>query len=543
MLWDCIVVGGGLAGSSLSSRLLQYQPEANILIVEAGRNVNNNPDIMYRNGSTPRDLFWNMPTTPQRFLNDRSVTIAVGTALGGGTAVNGANWVRGDRADYDSWADAVGDDSWSYDNLLPYMQRTEHFPHPLRNPGQHGYRGPVAAQTVSSTSRQYPLREQVLESWNNIGFQSLPDLDANSGNPVGVADFCENRANGRRQIASVVYPLDGVTVLTETMVQKVLTTRQGETIRASGVRLANGTELQSRNVVVSAGALRTPQVLMLSGIGPAGVLQEHDIEVVVDAPEVGRSLMDHTIIDTQWRIREPGAGYAPGSGNPLFEEERYGWGYPQDFMVSGTVSRQGLIDNIAVDEGSAPDPETHPLLKHVDRTFLEYVLMYRGGANDGSVVTLQSFLFTMSSRGTVTLGSSNVTDFPVIDPQYCSTATDRYIQRAGLRNLFKFAGSDLTPMGRDILDGEITPEGQQALRADMDDDELNQRLFAGVRSALHPHGTASMGTVVDRNLKVNGVDNLFVVDASVIPVPIAAHIQVAIYALAERAAEILSNRV
>jgi choline dehydrogenase len=89
MLWDYIVVGGGLAGSTLSSRLLQYQPEANILIVEAGRNVNNNPDIQFRNGSTPGYLFWNIPTTPQRFLNDRSVTIAVGTALGGGTAVNG----------------------------------------------------------------------------------------------------------------------------------------------------------------------------------------------------------------------------------------------------------------------------------------------------------------------------------------------------------------------------------------------------------------------------------------------------------------------
>lgn len=452
-----------------------------------------------------------------------------------------ANWVRGDKEDYDVWAETVDDDQWSYDSLLPYMKRSEAYQHGDRNPEQHGYEGPVFAQTVSSTKREYPLRDRVLQSWNDLGFNTLWRLDANDGNPVGVGDLCENRSNGKRQIASVVYPLGGITLLTEMFVQNVVLTTEGETTTATGVKLANGTELEGRNIILAAGTIRTPQVLLLSGIGPVEELEKHDIEVRVESPEVGRNLMDHAIMDTKWKIRDPSAGYAEGSGNPLFEEERYGWGYPQDFMVSGTVPRKGLLENIEVDEGAAPDPATHPLLKKENRTFLEYVLMYKG-ADDGSVVTLQSFLFLMTARGSVTLNSTNAEDFPVVDPKYLSTAVDRYIQRIGLRTLYNFAGSSRTPMARDILDGEVVPEGQPALNADMDDDFLNARLFAGVRSALHPHGTAAMGTVVSNNLTVNGVDNLYVVDGSVIPVPIAAHLQVAIYALAERAAEIISGK-
>lgn len=542
MLWDYIVVGGGLAGSVVSNRLLHQQPEAKILVVEAGQNANDNHDILYPNGTGTAQYTWNVPTAPQEYFGGRSVNMALGTALGGGSVVNGANWVRGDQEDYDVWGEDVGDDRWSYGGLLPYMKSSEAFQHKDRNPEQHGFEGPSVAQTVSSTGRGFPLRDQVLQSWNDIGFNTLPGLDGNAGSPVGVGDLCENRNNGKRQIASVTYPLDGVTVLTDTLVQRVLVDKNMFTTKATGVVLANGTEIQSRNTILSAGAIRTPQLLMLSGIGPAEELEKHQIKVNVESSGVGKNLIDHSMIDTQWKIKNPGEGWIPGSGNPIFEQEKYGWGFPQDFMVGGTVNREGLIENIAIDEGAQPDPDTHPLLKKKDRNFLEYVLMYSGGANDGSVVTLQSFLFLNSARGSVTLPSTNATDFPIVDPKYLSTATDRYALRKGLRNIFSFAGSKNTPMSRDILDGEIVPEGQQPLREDMTDEELDAKLAAGARSAWHPHGTAAMGDVVDSSLKVNGVDGLYVVDASVIPVPITAHIQLAIYALAEQAADIISQK-
>jgi choline dehydrogenase len=393
-----------------------------------------------------------------------------------------ANWVRGDSIDYDVWADIVGDARWSYNSQLPYMKKTESFHPASRNPTQHGTEGNVFVQTSTSTNRKYPLRETVRQSWNSlIGFPTRPDLDGNGGNPIGVADLAENRANGRRQVASMVYHLDRVTVVTGELVQNVLiTTTAGQAPKATGVKLANGTEFQGRNTIISAGALRTPQLLMLSGIGPRDQLQKFGIPVKVDAPAVGNNLIDHISVTTKWKIRDPSKGYAPGSGNPLFDDERFGWGYQSDFMVSGGVEWSGLMRSIAIDEGATPNPLTHPMLRKPGRTFLEYVLQY-SGADDGSIVTLQSFLFMPHSRGQVTLGSKRIQDFPIVNPNYLRSLTDRFVLRRGVRNLWRFANSTLTPMARDILNGEIVPDGQQLLRGDMTDDEINARMAANVR--------------------------------------------------------------
>lgn len=216
------------------------------------------------------------------------------------------------------------------------MRQSEAFQHPDRNPEQHGYTGNVFAQTATSTSRPFPLREYVLQSWNEIGVPTLPGLDGNAGNPLGVGDFSENKHNGRREIASMIYPLNGITVLADTLVEKVLVSTNG-TIHTSGVRLANGTQIISRRVILSAGALRTPQILMLSGIGPRDELERHGIEIKVESPEVGKNFMEHSSSTTSWAIRNPKEGWIQGSGNPLFDEEQYGWGNPQDFMVSTSV--------------------------------------------------------------------------------------------------------------------------------------------------------------------------------------------------------------
>ncbi|KAI8212037.1 alcohol dehydrogenase [Colletotrichum sp. SAR 10_76] len=541
MLWDYIVVGGGLAGSVVSNRLLGLNTSLNILVIDAGPNANDRQDIVWPNGTGGADLRWSVPTAPQVNLNNRTLDIFLGTGLGGGTLINAGNWVRGDKADYDEWGATVGDDRWSYAGQLPFMRQSEAFQHPDRNPEQHGYTGKVFAQTVTSTNRPFPLRKYVLQSWNEIGVPILPGLDGNAGNPLGVGDFSENKYNGRREIASVIYPLDGITVLADTLVEKVLVSTNG-TIHASGVQLANGTQILSRRVILSAGALRTPQILMLSGIGPRDELERHGIDVKVESPEVGKNFMEHSSSTTSWAIRNPEEGWIPGSGNPLFDQEQYGWGNPQDFMVSTSVDASGLAAAIEADEGVAPDPSTHRLLQQ-NRTLLEHVFQYfsYGGGASGSTVSFMSILFLPTSRGTVTLASTNASDFPVVDPNYFGTNVDQYVHREAQRLQYRFAGSNTTVLGREILGGEVISEGQDALAEGITDDALNNRLRASVRSAFHPSGTASMGKVVDNDLKVKGVDNLFVVDTSVFPVPIAAHLQVATYALAEQAATIISQ--
>jgi choline dehydrogenase-like flavoprotein len=202
------------------------------------------------------------------------------------------------------------------------MRRSETFYDNMTNPEAHGHDGPIKVQSVISTNRVFPLREPLLQSWKESGFNSLPGLDGNAGQPQGVAELQENRDQGRRQLASLAYSLEGIEVLTDSPVAAVLTrkTSSGK-IKAYGVRLANGTEFLGRETILSAGAYRTPQILMLSGIGPAETLQEHSIPVVVDQPAVGKNFHDHVLIPTVWALKDDAAkeGLTKESGNPLFD--------------------------------------------------------------------------------------------------------------------------------------------------------------------------------------------------------------------------------
>ncbi|KAF3058402.1 Oxygen-dependent choline dehydrogenase [Daldinia childiae] len=525
IFWDYIFVGGGLAASVVAHRLYQFDSCLKILLVEAGPNANNRSDIVWVNSTNliGGDFDWKDHSVKQSHVDGRSIDLPSGKALGGGTVINTGGWLRGDKIDYDIWGSLINDARWSYEGQLPFMRS-----------------GPVSIQTAASTGRKFPLREYTLRSWAELGVKPLPELDANWYNRVGVGDLQENRKDGRRQIASVVYPLDGVTVLTDTLVEKVLienpTKHEGSI--AVGIRLATGTEIRGRETIVAAGAMRTPQVLMLSGIGPAAELGKFGIPVLVDNPDVGQNLADHALFFHTWKVKDPKAGWAIGSPNPLFKEPQYGWGQPFDLIVSCDVEKKGLAAAIAEDEGAIPDPATHPLLAN-ERTFYEHVFMYVGAA-DGSLVTLGTITMLPTARGSVKLASADIKEAPLIDPNFLGTAVDRYAIRDAVKMQVKFAGSDATIIGREILDGEVGAPGfDSVLTTNSTDEYIDARIRGGLGTSEHPMGTAAMGKVVDNNLKVKGVKNLRVVDASVFPVVITGHLQVAVYALAEQAAEII----
>lgn len=361
------------------------------------------------------------------------------------------------------------------------MRQTESFSDTI-NSAERGTYGPMRLQTVSSAHREFPLRQRVLKSWEEVGVKPLPHLDANAGNPLGVGDFCENRRQGRRQIASVIYSLDDVTVLTNTLVAKVLFKKQqgkqNAIPLACGIQLANGSEIHGKEVILSSGAIRTPQLLMLSGIGSADELASHGIEVVLDVPDVGKNLVDHYMLPTGWRIKDPSAGYAIGSGNPILGQPPHSWGQPIDFIVTtGVQDKDGLARAIEADEGVAPDPATHPLLKQ-ERAFNEHIFMY-AGAPDGSAVSFMLISLLPTSRGSVTLASANVNDVPLVDPNYNATEVDRFVARDGLRQQIKFAGTTATVIGREILDGELgVPGFDEKLTPDSTDEYIDSRVAA-----------------------------------------------------------------
>ncbi|UKZ81593.1 hypothetical protein TrVFT333_009365 [Trichoderma virens FT-333] len=362
MLWDYIFVGGGLSASVVSSRLHHLDSSLKILVIEAGGNANNDPSIVYPNSTSliGGEYDWKYQTVPQVNLDNRQVDLPCGKALGGGTVINSGGWIRGDKFDFDLWGDTVGDHRWSYAGLLPYMKLTEAAP--IDNPNEHGLDGPMHIQGIVSTHREFPLRNKTLQSWQEVGVEQLPNNDGNAGNPLGIGDLFENKNQGRREIADNVFSLGGVTVLTETLVSKVLLstpTARNKQPEATGVQLVNGTKIQGKEIILAAGAIRTAQLLMLSGIGPSNELAKFHIPVILDQPEVGKNFVDHGLFGALWNLRDPSAGYAIGSGNPLFNEPQYGWGTPADFLVStGITNKAGLAAAIEKDEGKKPDPKS-----------------------------------------------------------------------------------------------------------------------------------------------------------------------------------------
>ncbi|KAJ0166101.1 Pyridoxine 4-oxidase [Colletotrichum tanaceti] len=549
-VWDYIVVGGGLAGSVVSSRLLALNNTAKILVIEAGRSAAGRSDILFVNSTNlvQGEFDWNYFSTPQAQLNNRVIQSAAGKGLGGGSLINTCGWMRGARVDYDEWAQRVNDSRWCYHSQLPYFKRSEDYWTDNVNQESHGHKGPLKIEVPTTTGRLYPLRDAVYESYESVGIKALPGLDANAGENIGFGEIAENRRNGVRQIASEYYPLDGVTVLTDTLVEKVLLESDGSSITgglvATGVRLADGKEIRGKEIIAAAGAYRTPQLLMLSGIGPADELKQHGIEQKVDSPQVGKNLADHPFFTANWRLSPKYRNSTVDSGNPLFFQQQYGLGQPNNFVASfNAEDKDGLIDAIAKEEGKTPEI-THPLLKN-ERTLMEGFVLYVN--TDPSLPSDSTYLTTVNvglhptSRGSVKLGSSNPYSPPLIDPNFFASEVDRFVWRDSIRRMTRMMIGGDTPLSQGIVEAEATPAGLKPFTLESTDEEIEERIRASVIGTYHPMGTCAMGKVVDSDLRVKGVSNLRVVDASVFPTLITAHIQAAVYALAEQAAEIIAS--
>lgn len=297
--------------------------------------------------------------------------------------------------------------------------------------------------------------------------------DGNSGSPQGLAELVENRNEGKRQLASSVYPLEGIKVLTDTLVARILVTAK----KATGVELADGQVISAkREVILSAGAYRTPQVLLLSGIGPLQDLAGHGITQTVDLPGVGQNLHDHMSVALWWKLRNPEEGYALGS--PKFNNPNFAKGTPLDWVATETVPHEELKAALVADGEEVNDD--HPLLSP-PRSHVESLLVYVAAnkanpviAVDGSHVTTTVFGLLPTSRGSVTLASSDPNAPPVIDPNYFATESDRYVLRWGLRKMVRVLLD--TKEGQSFIEGETASEGQRPLDSQATDAELDLRI-------------------------------------------------------------------
>ena len=399
--------------------------------------------------------------------------------------------------------------------MLPYFQKVDEVMHTTKG------------------TREYPLREPLQKALTEAGLHF--NKDANDGNPLGFAALTENWKNGKRQPAGKAYDISKACVYTEVTVKRVIV---DEKKTAKGIELVDGRVFTAdREVIVCCGSIKTPQLLMLSGIGPPGHLASHGIPTVADLP-VGEGLHDHLTATLYFKLKHPERGLAIGS--PRFGEMApdFQSGNPIDWIVTESIKdplRAAEAQNIAADD---------PLVAH-PRGHVEFFVSYAPIAAPmffdynlaGTHISTPILGLLPTSRGSISLANLDATTDPIIDPNYLDGELDREAMRTGVRSVLHTMLD--TAAGRSIIEEETPPPGQSSLSSSSSDSDIDGRVAAVGISFFQCAGTAAMGKVVDSTLGVKGVERLRVVDASILPLPLAGHYQYPVYAIAELAADII----
>ena len=538
--FDYIVAGAGTAGCLLANRL-SANPETRVLLIEAGGRDNYHwihipVGYLYCIDNPRTD--WCFRTEPAPGLNNRSLIYPRGKTLGGCSSINGMLYIRGQARDYDRWAEITGDDAWSWSNCLPdFMRHEDH--HGLDDGDHtdssheqfHGHGGEWRVE-------RQRLKWQVLEDFAAAAVQAgVPRTkDFNRGNNEGVDYFEVNQRAGWRWNTSKAFlrhasKRPNLTVWHSTQVLRLEMNTDGEQPRCTGVRVAgasSGSEtlaLASREVILSAGSIGSPQLLQLSGIGPSDLLKEMNIPIVADLPGVGENLQDHLQIRSVYKVSN--ALTLNTMANSLIGKARIGLEYL--LKRSGPMSM--APSQLCAFTRSSEEYDYANIQYHVQPLSLD---AFGQPLHSFPAITASVCNLNPTSRGTVRIRSNNPFEAPAIAPNYLSTAEDRKVAADSLRVTRRIAGQ---PAFSKYQPEEYKPGTQYQT-----DEELS-RLAGDIGTTIfHPVGTTRMGraddamAVVDSHLRVRGVKGLRVVDAGVMPVITSGNTNSPTLMIAEKAA-------
>ncbi|MGH2890346.1 MAG: GMC family oxidoreductase [Solirubrobacteraceae bacterium] len=514
--FDYVIVGAGSAGCVLAARLSE-DPDVNVALLEAG-GEDTAPEIripaifpiMFKT-----ELDWDLFGDPEPGLDGRRLYLPRGRMLGGCSSINAMIYVRGNRLDYDAWA-AAGNPGWGYDDVLPYFKRSED-----NERGESQFHGAGGPLTVAESRSMQPLVDAMIEAANQAGHEHNPDF--NGARQEGVGRFQLTQRDGRRLSTAdaFLHPVrerPNLTVITHALAHRVLF----DGLRATGVRysrLDDVLEIRAeREVIVCAGAYHSPQLLMLSGIGPEEMLAPMGIEVREALP-VGENLQDHCMVNLNYTT----------TGPSLFDALA-----PENFALFESEGRGPLTSNIPEGAGffrsrpglDAPDVEFH----------LAPGMLYDGGltAPEAPGMAYGPVVIKPTGRGRVMLRSPMPLAKPRVLCNFLTTDEDRASMVAGLRIALEMAQQ---PALKAVIDKPFrVPE------SDSDQDLLAFARREGM-TVFHPTSTCPMGPVVDHELRVHGTEALRVADASVMPEITRANTNAATIMIAEKAADLIRGRL
>ena len=527
--FDYIIVGAGTAGCVLANRLSQ-DPSKQVLLLEAGKKDNyfwiDVPvGYLYTIGNPRTD--WCFETEAEAGLNGRSIGYARGKVLGGCSSINAMIYMRGQQSDYDHWA-GLGNSGWGWQDVLPVFRRSESYQHGADD--FHGGNGELRVE-------ERRVNWEILDAWRDAAEEcGIPKIDEfNRGDNFGNAYFQMNQRNGKRwsAVRAFLDPIKGrsnLTILTEASVREICFDDNPIEPTATGVKVRHDGHEQlfhaNNEVILAAGAIASPQLLQLSGIGASEVLHKHDIQTLIELPGVGENLQDHLQIRTI---------YSVDNTVTLNQRARTPWGMALmglEYFLRKTGPLTMPPSQLGAFAKSDPSQSTANIEWHVQPLSLD---KFGSPLHKYNAITPSVCNVRPTSRGQISLRDRNPDNAPLIQPNYLSTAEDRATAVAGLKFTREImAAPALAP----FAPHELKPGAHL-----ITDDDLAQAAGDLGTTIFHPVGTCKMGkdsmAVVDDQLRVRGVHRLRVVDASIMPTITSGNTNAPTVMIAEKGADFI----